>query len=160
MRPHAEFVTALRRLTQRWRTRWDAELRASGQTLGRARALMLLSHSGGSVMQRDLASQLSVEHPTLVRLLDGLEKQGLIRREPVPGNARANRILLAPAAAPLVKAGEAVSEALRERVLGDIPLADLETALRVMEAVSAKLEALEAVPPMRPVAAGGEGEAR
>ncbi|MBB5693639.1 MarR family winged helix-turn-helix transcriptional regulator [Muricoccus pecuniae] len=152
---NAEFVTALRRVTQRWRTRWDAELRDSGQTLARARALMILSQEGGSAMQRDLAAHLSVEHPTLVRLLDSLEGQGLIRREPVPGNARANRIALTPAAAPMVEAAERVSEGLRQRVLGDIPREDLETALRVLRSVATKLETLDAVPRM-----AGDGEER
>ena len=152
---NAEFVTALRRVTQRWRTRWDAELRDSGQTLARARALMILSQEGGSAMQRDLAAHLSVEHPTLVRLLDSLEAQGLIRRQPVPGNARANRIALTPAAAPMVEAAERVSEGLRQRVLGDIPREDLETALRVLRSVATKLETLDAVPRM-----AGDGEER
>ncbi|MFC7735608.1 MarR family winged helix-turn-helix transcriptional regulator [Roseomonas sp. GCM10028921] len=152
---NAEFVTALRRVTQRWRTRWDAELRDSGQTLARARALMILFQEGGSAMQRDLAAHLSVEHPTLVRLLDSLEAQGLIRRQPVPGNARANRIALTPAAAPMVEAAERVSEGLRQRVLGDIPREDLETALRVLRSVATRLETLEAVPRM-----AGDGEER
>ncbi|WP_073136187.1 MarR family winged helix-turn-helix transcriptional regulator [Muricoccus roseus] len=154
---NAQFVTALRRVTQRWRTRWDAELRDSGQTLGRARALMILSQEGGSAMQRDLAAHLSVEHPTLVRLLDSLEAQGLIRRGPVQGNARANRIALTEAAQPVVASVEAVSEALRQRVLGDIPRQDLETALRVLHAVAAKLEGLEAVPSL-PSPGGRRGE--
>lgn len=148
---NAEFVTLLRRVTQRWRTLWDAELRGSGQTLGRSRALLTLSQSGGSAMQRDLAEALSVEHPTLVRLLDGLERQGLIRREPVPGNARANRIVLTETASPVVREVEGISEALRERVLHDIPRAELETALRVLSTVSARLDALAAAPE------GGQG---
>ncbi|MCR0982477.1 MarR family winged helix-turn-helix transcriptional regulator [Roseomonas populi] len=148
---NAEFVTALRRVTQRWRTLWDAELRGSGQTLGRSRALLILSQSGGSAMQRDLAEALSVEHPTLVRLLDGLERQGLIRREPVPGNARANRIVLTDAAAPVVQEVDGVSEGLRERVLHDIPRAELETALRVLNMVAARLEKLGTAPE------GGQG---
>jgi len=138
---NAEFVTALRRVTQRWRVRWDAALRDSGQTLGRARALMILSQEGGSAMQRDLAEHLAVEGPTLVRLLDSLEGQGLIRREPVPGNARANRIALTEAAGPVVESVEATSEALRRDVLAGIPRDDLETALRVLHAVSARLDA-------------------
>ncbi|MFC0383952.1 MarR family winged helix-turn-helix transcriptional regulator [Muricoccus vinaceus] len=141
----AEFVMALRRVTQRWRTRWDAELRDSGQTLGRARALMLLWEAGGGEMQRDLAGQLSVEHPTLVRLLDGLERQGLIRRDPVPGHGRANRIVLTEAAAPVVEAVNTASEALRERVLHSIPSGDLETALRVLQRIAANLDAMDAV---------------
>jgi MarR family transcriptional regulator for hemolysin len=158
---NAAFVTALRRVTQRWRTRWDAALRDSGQTLGRARALMILSQEGGSAMQRDLATLLSVEHPTLVRLLDSLEAQGLIRREPVPGNARANRIALTPAAEPVVEAAEAVSESLRQQVLNDIPREDLETTLRVLHAVAEKLEGLETVssPPPRGGRTGREDEA-
>lgn len=144
----AEFVMALRRVTQRWRTRWDAELRDSGQTLGRARALMLLWEAGGGEMQRDLAGQLSVEHPTLVRLLDGLERQGLIRREPVPGHGRANRVVLTEAAAPVVEAVNAASEALRERVLRSIPASDLETALHVLQRIAANLDAMDAVHPL------------
>jgi MarR family transcriptional regulator for hemolysin len=141
-----DFVTALRRVTQKWRTRWDAELRDSGQTLGRSRALLLLHQAGGDVMQRDLAEQLSVEHPTLVRLLDGLERQGLIRREPVPGNARANRIVLTEQAVPVVAEVDAVSAKLRERVLRSIPREDIATALRVLESISARLEELDSIP--------------
>lgn len=150
----AEFVMALRRVTQRWRTRWDAELRDSGQTLGRARALMLLSEAGGGEMQRDLAGQLAVEHPTLVRLLDGLEGQGLIRREPVAGHGRANRIVLTEAAGPVVKAVNAASEALRERVLHDVSPGDLRTALRVLRQIADNLDAMEAVQPGRGPEAG------
>lgn len=144
---NAEFVTALRRVTQKWRTRWDAALRDSGQTLGRARALILLSEAGGGAMQRDLAGQLSVEHPTLVRLLDGLERQGLIRREPAPGQGRANRIELTEEACPVVEAVNQVSGALRERVLRSIPEEDLATALRVLTQVAANLDAMDAVQP-------------
>jgi MarR family transcriptional regulator, transcriptional regulator for hemolysin len=142
----AEFVVALRRVTQKWRTRWEAELRGSGQTLGRSRALMILSEAGGSALQRDLADALAVENPTLVRLLDGLERQGLVRREKVPGNARANRIGLADTAAPVVAAVEATSADLRGRVLEGIPREELATALGVLRRIAAKLEALEAVP--------------
>ncbi|TPG59543.1 MarR family transcriptional regulator [Roseomonas nepalensis] len=144
----ADFVLALRRVTQRWRTRWDAELRESGQTLGRARALMLLSEAGGGVLQRDLAGQLSVEHPTLVRLLDGLERQGLIRREPAPGPSRANLVRLTAEAAPVVDRVNRVSAVLRERVLASVPEEDLRTALRVLRQVADNLDALEAVQPV------------
>ncbi|WP_338662833.1 MarR family transcriptional regulator [Pararoseomonas sp. SCSIO 73927] len=151
---NAEFVTALRRVTQRWRALWDAELRGSGQTLGRSRALLTLSQSGGSAMQRDVAEALSVEGPTLVRLLDGLERQGLIRREPVPGNGRANRIVLTEAAGPVVREVDGISEALRERVLHGIPRAELETALRVLTTVAARLEGLGTASEKAP----GEGQ--
>lgn len=151
---NADFVSALRRATQKWRTRWDAELRDSGQTLGRARALMLLHEAGGGAMQRDLAGQLAVEHPTLVRLLDGLERQGLIRRARAPGHGRANLVLLTEASAAIVASVNDVSAALRERVLRAIPEEDLTTALRVLRQVVANLDAMDPIQPLRPRADG------
>jgi MarR family transcriptional regulator for hemolysin len=137
------FVGALRRVTLKWRSRFDAELRGSGQTLGRARALMLLSGAGGGMTQRELAAELSIEHPTLVRLLDGLERHRLIEREPVPGDRRANRIVLTPQAAPVVAEVQHRFDALRHRVLRDIPPADMAIALRVLDSL---LDSLDLVP--------------
>lgn len=43
----------------------------------------------GPLTQRDLASFLGVEGPTLVRLLDGLEAKDLIARRVCPDDRRA-----------------------------------------------------------------------
>ena len=44
--------------------------------------------------QRALADRLSIEGPTLTRLLDGLEAQRLVERHPNPEDRRAYRIYL------------------------------------------------------------------
>ncbi|WP_426958919.1 MarR family transcriptional regulator [Muricoccus radiodurans] len=101
--------------------------------------LILLSTERDGVLQRDLATQLMIEHPTLVRLLDGLEHQGLIRRNPEPGK-RANRIVLTAEAEPVVRAVNAIFARLRDRVLGGLSPDDLRTALRVLNTVADGLD--------------------
>lgn len=142
MRVHEAFGAELRRVFFRWRSCFDAELRASGQTLARARVLALLAQEQEGLPQRELASQLSIENPTLVRLLDGLERQGLIARVPVADDRRANRVTLTSEAAPVAAEATAISSQLRDRVLHGIDEADLATALRVLRAISANLDAV------------------
>nr|WP_272874891.1 MarR family transcriptional regulator [Roseomonas marmotae] len=117
-------------------------MRASGQTLARARVLALLAHERDGMPQRELAAQLSIENPTLVRLLDGLERQGLVARLPEAGDRRAKRVALTAAAAPVAAEVTGISEGLRARVLAGIDEAELATALKVLRAISANLDAL------------------
>ncbi|MFT8246996.1 MarR family winged helix-turn-helix transcriptional regulator [Roseomonas sp. BN140053] len=134
-----EFVLELRRVFHKWRTRCDTEMRSAGMTLARARTLALLQEEGG-IMQRDLLAQLAVEHSTLVRLLDALEAQGLIRREPVSGDRRANHVSLTPAGQPVAREALALLERLRAVALRAIPPDDLHAAVRVLHAISSNLD--------------------
>lgn len=144
---HEAFGAELRRVFFRWRGCFDAELRAAGQTLARARALAVLAPERQGLPQRELALALSIEQPTLVRLLDGLEKQGLVTRLPDPGDRRANRVALTPEAGPVADEVVDLSGRLRDRVLDGIDTAQLAIALDVLRSISANLDALAAEPP-------------
>ena len=91
------FVNDLSAVSRKLRTLFDARARDMGLTLPRARLLMQLAAQDGPI-QSDLAAILDIEQPTLVRLLDGLERKGLVERRPVEGDRRARRIVLTPAA--------------------------------------------------------------
>lgn len=53
---------------------------------------------GDGITQEELAGRLYVDKSTAARMLMGLEKKGLVKRSPVPGNVRANTVLLTPKA--------------------------------------------------------------
>jgi MarR family transcriptional regulator, transcriptional regulator for hemolysin len=144
LRVREAFGTELRRVFFRWRGCFDAELRAAGQTLARARVLALLTHERDGMPQRELASQLSIENPTLVRLLDGLERQGLVARVPEAEDRRANRVALTESAATVAAEVTGISGRLRDRVLDGITEADLLTALRVLQTISTNLDTVAA----------------
>ncbi|MCX2562044.1 MarR family transcriptional regulator [Acetobacter farinalis] len=75
------FGHRLARLAAVWRREIDADLRRFNLTDATWRPIYYLSLSEQPARQTDLARSLSLEAPSLVRLLDVLEKRGFIIRE-------------------------------------------------------------------------------
>jgi MarR family transcriptional regulator for hemolysin len=122
------------------RTLFDARVRAEGLTLPRARALMLLGKKD-CMTQTELADALEIEGPTLVPLLDSLEKQGLIERQPVDGDRRAKQIALTPAGQEQAAYVNGLVKEFRSDVLKDVGEDDLKVAIRVFHAMTRNMEA-------------------
>ena len=79
-----QFPFAVARVTRRWRKMLDERLKDLGVTQARWSTMVYLEKGGEGLTQRELASLMAIENPTLVRLLDSLEQQGLIERRPCP----------------------------------------------------------------------------
>lgn len=131
-----EFATAARH----WRTVVDAKLKGIGLTLARAKVIRILAGKTSGVTQRELADELEIETATLVRLLDGLEKQGLTERRAVQDDRRTNHIFLTKGARKIVDDVRATTDAIRDDLLRDIDPKDLETATRVLNQIGRRLE--------------------
>jgi MarR family transcriptional regulator for hemolysin len=142
MTEDVEFAMELGKVARRWRTRLDSRLRAMGLTQARWMALLELSRSD-SLTQRDLAATLGVEGPTLVRLLDGLEAQGLIERQSCPDDRRAKRVRLTEAAAPVLREIRKIADATRRELLEGVATDDLSVARRVLAMIAERLEQTE-----------------
>lgn len=136
-----EFLEELSLTSRKLRTLFDARVRAKGLTLARARTLLHLSRRDG-MTQTELAELLEVEGPTLVRLLDGLEKQGLTERRPVEGDRRAKQIALTGAGRKVASDVTRLGDELREEVLSDIAEADMIAATKAFRIVVQKIAAL------------------
>jgi MarR family transcriptional regulator, transcriptional regulator for hemolysin len=137
----AAFSEELWKVSRKMRTAFDARVRAEGLTLARARALIFLGKKD-CMTQTELADALEIEGPTLVPLLDGLEKQGLIERRPVDGDRRAKQIALTAAGREQAAYVDALVKEFRSDVLKDIPEDDLKVAIRALNAMSRNLEAM------------------
>ena len=149
------FMTELSVTSRKLRTLFDGLLRTRGLTLARARLLLHLSRHSLAT-QTELAAVLELENPTLVRLLDGLERQGLIRRCAVAGDRRAKQVMLTEAAGPQVAEIEALSASLRQALLGGVAEEDLAVAARVLAHLARAIDAQGAEGLAR-LAAGQEG---
>ncbi len=79
---------------------------ASGLSAPRLSALSVLVF-GGPVSLAELAAAEQVRAPTMSRLVEGLVRDGLVTREPVPGNRRQLRISATEAGRQLLEAGRA-----------------------------------------------------
>ncbi|MBA1156667.1 MarR family winged helix-turn-helix transcriptional regulator [Microvirga mediterraneensis] len=136
----AAFSEELWKISRKMRTLFDARVRAQGLTLPRARALIFLGKKAG-MTQTELADALEIEGPTLVPLLDSLEKQGLIERRPVDGDRRAKQIALTATGQEQATHMDLLVREFRSDVLRDISEDDLRIAIRVCEAMGRNIEA-------------------
>ncbi|MGX1787524.1 MarR family winged helix-turn-helix transcriptional regulator [Bosea sp. NPDC055332] len=131
----AAFTAELASANRKLRALVDERARDMGLTLSRARLLMQLAKADGPI-QSDLASLLDIEQPTLVRLLDGLERTGMIERRAAEGDRRARRVFLTPIARAQAEDILAFLAELRAGVLDGIDPHELEIALRVLTRMS------------------------
>ena len=134
-----EFAALLGRVSRRWRTRLDERLRHLGLTQARWQALFQLEKAG-PLPQRQLAESLNIEGPTLVRLLDGLERQGLIERRPVKQDRRVRFVHLTPDAEPLLAEINQIAAELRHELLSGLEEESLAAAIAVLAEVGRRLE--------------------
>ncbi|MXQ12549.1 MarR family transcriptional regulator [Microvirga makkahensis] len=134
------FSEELWKVSRKMRTLFDARVRAEGLTLPRARTLMLLGKKD-CMTQTELADALEIERPTLVPLLDGLEKQDLIKRLPVDGDRRAKHVALTPAGREQAAHVNRLVREFRNDVLSNVDEDDLNVAIRVLEAMTRNIEA-------------------
>ena len=129
------------RTARMWRNKLDERLSPLGLTQARWLVLMHLSRMGGDALQKDLAFAVGVEGPTLVRVLDGLERMGLVLREGVEGDRRARRICLTPKADGVNSDIMRIGIKLRAEALAGISDAELESFFGVLEIILANLAA-------------------
>lgn len=96
------------------------------------RVLALRRLASGPQTQRELAERLSADQPYVTLMVDDLERHGLVKRKPHPSDRRAKLVeLTAAGRAAAARADAILDEPPAE--LHDLPDADLEAVLRVLE---------------------------
>jgi len=120
----------------------EFERRARVQTLTllQWRVLGKLAQDDG-LTQTALAAKVEASPMTISDILDRLEGQGLVRREPDPSDSRAKLVWITEAAQPTVKVLRAIAEEVYAKALAGIPAADQEVLMRSLEKIVANLEA-------------------
>jgi MarR family transcriptional regulator for hemolysin len=128
-------------ISRRWRARLDARMGAYGLTEARWLPLLHLVRGGEGLTQKELATRLALQGPTLARTLDWLEREGFVERRPVPHDRRSKTVHLAGRAHGLHREIEATASAVRAEILEGIPEAELQACLAVLEGVAMRLGA-------------------
>jgi len=118
-----------------WRTKLDERLRPLGLSQSRWMVLLLLFKRGDGIVQKELAEWLSIECPTLVRLLDRMTEDGWIERRDSASDRRAKTIHLTKQSSAVIKKITKIAAQLRGELLADIRPADIETTMRVLQQI-------------------------
>lgn len=135
-----QFPFAVARVTRRWRKLLDERLKDLGVTQARWTTMVYLQQGGEGLTQRELASLMAIENPTLVRLLDSLELQDLIERRACPNDRRARRLHLTDTGRDFMEVLSARAGQLRDGMLDGVSESDIEVALKVFHKIMENAE--------------------
>ncbi|MBA8878732.1 MarR family winged helix-turn-helix transcriptional regulator [Phyllobacterium myrsinacearum] len=142
MMPRDTYIDELSKVTRKIRTLFDARVKQRGLTFARARTMMLLDRME-ILSQKDLAEELEIETPTMVRLLDGLEKQGFIERRSVDGDRRAKQIVMTPLGASLASEVNHLAQELRAEFLKGVDDKALGAGLDLIRAINRNISDMD-----------------
>ena len=130
-------------LGRRWRRVIDEELQGYGLTDATWRPLFHLGRLGDGLRQTELAEAMEIQGPSLVRLLDNLERDGLVERRENTGDRRAKTIVMTPAGRRVYEQVVAVTSRVADRLLEGADEADLSSTRRVFDVLATALKATE-----------------
>ncbi|MEK1906320.1 MAG: MarR family transcriptional regulator [Pseudomonas sp.] len=134
------FGMQLAQLSRAWRAELDRRLAGLGLSQARWLVLLHLALLEEAPTQRELAKTVGVEGPTLARLLDGLEAQGLVQRQSVPEDRRAKKVVLSPQARPLIAQIESIAQGLRAELFVGISEDEQRQCQQIHARILANLE--------------------
>ena len=129
------FGIRLFRAAHLWRREANRVLADSGFSSSVITPLMLLSELGDGMRQRELAEEMGVEGPSLVRLLDSLEAAKLIERREDPDDRRAKTLHLTDDGRELLPRVNAALNDVRRRILQGATSAEIDSCLRVLSTI-------------------------
>ncbi len=122
-----------------WRRAADKALDDCGLSHATAMPLVMLSRLGDNQRQGVLAYHLGFEGPSLVRIVDLLVEQGLVKRVEDAADRRAKILSITDAGRKRVIEIERLLAGLRADLLSDVGADELEAALRLLSRLEARL---------------------
>ena len=128
---------------RRWRKLANDKIRPTGQTMARWETLFLVAFSDHALTQGELARLISIEGPTLVRMLDVLAKEGLIERKQSEIDRRVTTNAITPAGRAAIDGIMDVTNALRTEILRGIDPGELATTLKVLGQIIERIDGIK-----------------
>ena len=125
---------------RRWRKIANDRVKAIGQTMARWETLFLVGFSGEELTQTELARLISVEGPTMVRMLDVLARDGLIERKQSETDRRVTTNRITPDGTKVIGDIMGITNELRRELLSDIDPERLEVCIDVLSQVLRRLD--------------------
>ncbi|MBW7967919.1 MarR family transcriptional regulator [Bradyrhizobium sp. BR 10289] len=141
---HGEIGRLIARLARIWRRESDQALSEHGLSYATAIPLLVLSRQGENVRQGVLADELGIEGPSLVRLIDLLQEEGLVERREDPTDRRAKTLHLTRAGEAKVEETNRVLRRVRASLLKDIPPEELAITFETLQRIEQRGSRLQA----------------
>ena len=132
---HAEIGRIISRLGRLMRRELDQALADHGLSDATAIPLLVLSRQGTPVRQGVLADELGIEGPSLVRLIDLLQAEGMVVRREDPTDRRAKTLHLTATGEAKVEEINRVLRRVRASLLKDIGSDELAVTFETLQRI-------------------------
>ena len=129
----------LPQVVRNWQRLADAALAEFRVSNSAGWCLVYLDRLGPDVRQTDLAEQLGITQPSLVRTLHQLQAMGFVDRLSHPKDKRANRLVLTDAGQALAAQIDARLAEVSEQLLDGVPDAAIEISLNLLELLTRRI---------------------
>jgi MarR family transcriptional regulator for hemolysin len=134
------FSAAVHNTARGWRLLIDKQLKHLGIGQAGWMTIAMIAKSAEPMSQRALADVVGVEGPSMVSMLDRLEREGLVTRAPSPTDRRVKLVHLTEAGTTLYQQVREQANAVRTALLGDLPPEQLAAATELLELLRARIE--------------------
>lgn len=142
---------------RRWKARVAELFKEAGHTGAPTIVLYYLADHPKGLTLSELSSRMELSAASLTRLVQRLERDGLVSRRRLQGDGRSWLIAMEPAGRSALDAFEVHAAAMRQRMFADVSDADMVTTLRLLDALLCKLShGPDAAPDVAPIADLGE----
>jgi len=115
-----------------WQRAAGAALARHHISLSRAAPILVVARLGDGVQQKTIADEAGIDSAAIVRSLDELEREGLLKRKPDPIDRRAKTVHLTSKGRRLGKELDKVIRELRAGLLANIQREEGEVAVKVL----------------------------
>lgn len=124
---------------------FDRRLGKCGASLARTKLLMFVDREGPA-RAIDIAEYFGHSPRTVTEALDGLERDGLVRRDPDPADRRVKRVSVTEEGRRAIAATEPLRLRLVERVFGVLDDEDRQCLAKILRKLATSLENEEREP--------------
>lgn len=128
---------------RRWRKVANDRLKPLEQTMAQWETLYLVAYSGEELNQSELSRLLGVHGPTMLRMLDGLARRGLIERQQSHEDLRVTINRITPQGRAVITKIMGLTNEMRRDVLRGIDANELRIAINVLTKMLGALEELD-----------------
>ena len=122
----------------------DARLSAAGLSLPRLAALDRLMRAGGSLPLGQLAERLACVKSNVTQLVDRLDADGLVTREPDPNDRRSRLAVITDAGRVAYEKGSAIHRDAEQQLFGHLSAADAANLTLIIDKLNSARASAEA----------------
>jgi len=134
------FSAALHATARIWRLALDKRLKHLGIGQSGWMTIAMVAKSAEALSQRALADQVGVEGPSMVSMLDRLERDGFVLRSPSPLDRRVKLVQLTDKGRQIFEEVRREAMSVRGELLAGADPAQLAAATSLLEALRARIE--------------------